>query len=221
MSVTIDQMMSAVRRVIEQELDLERAKVATHRAFLDQYLSALEADRANRFALENGFEGPRPPEAPRILEKLLESLATFGRTKTEVPLLDAAPPEEVEIVQPSEPVGDSSNYPLLLAATVSGQALVILGGDPRPEKLEKIRLETGLATQWLSSRDWPKLVKRIRQGTVCGVIVLPGLLGHGAIDAVRAATRRGVPQAQAGTGGCASLLEALRQLENALARCRS
>jgi hypothetical protein len=100
-----------------------------------------------------------------------------------------------------------------------GRAVVIVGGDARPEKLRRIRERPGLEVPWCACEQGERVAGRVRDGHVAGVILLHGLMGHARLSTLMEAARRyGVPLEYAYKGGLRALIEALRAIDRASTR---
>lgn len=111
--------------------------------------------------------------------------------------------------------------PRLRAASRDG-AVVIVGGGVRNEKLERVRRMTEIQIEWVpvehgGTHAVDVLERRIRDGRLCGLIVLQDLMGHKHYEPlVQAARQKGLACAYGGKAGKASLEKALRELESLL-----
>jgi hypothetical protein len=122
-----------------------------------------------------------------------------------------------------EEVDAALDLPRLRAAS-RDCAVVIVGGGVRNEKLERVRRKTGIQIEWVpvehgGTHAVDVLERRIRDGRLCGLIVLQDLMGHKHYEPlVQAARMKGLPCVYGGKAGKASLDKALRELEAALAQ---
>jgi hypothetical protein len=101
--------------------------------------------------------------------------------------------------------------------------VLIVGADRAPRGLDTLAERLGLPVEWIegSTRTVNQAERRIRGGTVAGLIVLDGYMPHRMFDALLAASRAtGVPFAYGGRGGKGALATAAEALATALAARR-
>src|SRR5262249_40690633 len=111
-----------------------------------------------------------------------------------------------------------------LTAASAGAAVVIVGGTIKNEKLERLRQRTGLQIEWVpvehgSGHAVGALERRIREGRLCGLIILQDLIAHKYSEPLLHAAREAeLSWAYGGKAGTAVLDKALRDLDAALAQ---
>lgn len=97
--------------------------------------------------------------------------------------------------------------------------VVIVGADRAPHGVSEIGKRLGREVEWIdgSTRTVEKVERRIRNGSVGGVIVLEGFMPHRHFVNILAAARAAyVPFAYGGRGGKAALVGAADTLATAL-----
>lgn len=133
--------------------------------------------------------------------------------------------DKEDIDEPDDEEEDQEDSPLelpRLRAASRDASLVIVGGSVRNEKLERLRRKTGIDLDWVpvennSTHTVSALERRIRDGRLCGLIVLQELIGHKHYEPlVQAARQIGLPFAYGGKAGKASIEKALKELEEQL-----
>lgn len=105
-----------------------------------------------------------------------------------------------------------------LQQVASKSAVVLVGGEPDAEKLDRVQNRTGIELEWVAGNDAPGIARRVREGHVGAVVILNGLVGHGSLGPLMDATRfSGVPVAYGWKAGFSSIHAALFELEGRLA----
>jgi hypothetical protein len=101
--------------------------------------------------------------------------------------------------------------------------LLVIGADREPHGLDALGKRFGLEVEWIdgSTRMIDKAERRIRAGSVSGIIVLDGYMPHRHFVPLLAASRAtGVPLAYGGRGGKGALGTAADALAPGLAARR-
>lgn len=117
-----------------------------------------------------------------------------------------------------------ASYRHIRTAAAERGPLVLFGGTPRPEVVERLRAELGVDVDWPDAdRCGPRPIEamraRVAHGSVAAVVLLEAFMGHRHSKTVRrAAKARGVPVAWARSGGEAAISRALEDIERQLAR---
>lgn len=101
-----------------------------------------------------------------------------------------------------------------LRIALRGRPIVVVGGEVRSEKLDRLKTTSRLNVEWTPMSCVARLDGRVRRALVGALIILDGLVDHSRLASVVDAARRGrVPIAYAGKGGIASLETALLKLD--------
>jgi len=106
---------------------------------------------------------------------------------------------------------------------VSGAPVLVVGADRAPHGLDTLEARLGAPVEWIegATRTVDQAERRVRAGSVAGLIVLDGYMPHRLFDALLAASRAtGVPFAYGGKGGKGALAGAGEALAAALAARR-
>jgi len=154
------------------------------------------------------------------VEKLPELGGDGLDTLRDQAVLDEVPdvPED-EVFLPPAPGEELPKFPLLSAAAAE-LPLYVVGGVAVDAKVEWIN-RLGIRTEWLGAKDNDvtigKVVGRVRSKSVCAVILLHELMGHGQTTPA-AARAAGLPCISGRKGGQGQLLAAFGQIEEWLGR---
>lgn len=221
----IDELLESLRAALAARRRDGAARIDRVEAALASYRRAVEQQIAVEFAAEHRLKAPqkvgigvaRAAEELRDAVLALPEVAQLLHTSVDV---EPAPSVPATQKAPKAPPVVAEGWPRLRAAFAS-QKLVVIG------MLSRDRSESapeGFADhiEWIDTeRDGVhalgNLPQRIRQGRVCGVIILDRAVKHKHSEPALAAARDAhVPTAFAGQGGRASLERALTQLEGML-----
>jgi hypothetical protein len=117
------------------------------------------------------------------------------------------------------------NLPNLRALVDQGRTILIVGGVPKPRKLEnlKAKLEGDFSLEWpnlgnsTASRMLAPITDRIRKGNVACVLLVNGIMSHQTSDRVVLACKEGsAPFRIVEKAGQQSILLALQDIERSL-----
>jgi hypothetical protein len=107
-----------------------------------------------------------------------------------------------------------------LQALLSERRVMLIGGVPRQDKLERLKAMLGAQPIWpdivgvTSSKRLEGPETSIRQGKVACVLILNGIMSHQVSDKIVAACKsNGTPFRTVNKAGFASVVEALREIE--------
>ncbi len=110
-----------------------------------------------------------------------------------------------------------------LRARAKADALVVVGGVVKAEKLERLRKSTGIEVEWIgldvgkSASTVAALAKRIRGGRLAALVLLNGLMDHKQSEPLMSAARDvGLPVVYADKAGKGALSRALLELDRRL-----
>jgi hypothetical protein len=236
----IDELLESLRAALAARRRDGAARVERVEAALGSYRRALEQQIASDFCAEHKLKAPLKvgvsvaraaeelrdavldlPEVARLLSRDDAVLELTG-AESNGPMTLKAPPSKsgAASVRPSAPSSTPSGWPRLRAA-VASQKLVVIGALSR-DRSDSVPEGFGDHIEWIDTeRDGVhalgNLPQRIRQGRVCGVIILDRAVKHKHSEPALAAARDAhVPTAFAGQGGRVSLERALTQLETML-----
>lgn len=230
--------------LLRSELHAKKLKIQADLEVVKHLLGELElarqAELVAAFCEQRGLRapanrGPKPAEVARKLADAVRCISELQRQDTcPPPAVPAESPEKArakEDAKTGTPDSDrlrpaSSNekpeparpWPELLKC--SGDApIVVVGGSPRPEKLELTLGPLASRVEWIeTSRHGThaigNLAQRIRQRRVSALIVLDAAVGHKHSDPLVSAAREvRIPTTYAHKGGVAALARAFTQLE--------
>jgi hypothetical protein len=236
----IDELLDSLRAALAARRRDGAARIERVEAALGSYRRAIEQQIATEFAAEHKLKAPPKvgtsvaraaeelrdavldlPDMARLMSRSnelfdLSFAESNGPVTSKSPAAKAAPAS----VGSSEPVVSPGGWPRLRAALVT-RKLVIIGALSR-DRSESVPDGFADHTEWIDTeRDGVhalgNLPQRIRQGRVCGLIILDRSVKHKHSEPALAAARDAhVPTAFAGQGGRASLERALTQLETML-----
>jgi len=226
----LDEMLESLRAALAARRRDGTARIERAEAALHSYRRAVEQQIAVEFAAEHRLKAPQKVgvSAARAAEELRDAVLDLPEVAK---LLDAAAPESSAPTTLQAPAGKASVPPPIadapsswphLRAALSSQKLVIIGALSR-DRSESVPDGFGEHTEWIDTERHGvhalgNLPQRIRQGRVCGVVILDRAVKHKHSEPALAAARDAhVPTAFAGQGGRASLERALSQLESMLA----
>jgi hypothetical protein len=144
--------------------------------------------------------------------------ATLGDKLGDVlgPLAATATPEQV--------VNENAHRWPALRAMLQDRPVLLIGGIVKPDRLDTIRLRTGVSVDWLpidrgANGDAESATRRIEAGNVAACIIAHKFIGHSDWDRLdRACKSSGTPYAHCGKAGTAAVEEAFDRLEKRLAR---
>lgn len=209
----VEAALGSYRRAVEQQLAVEFAAEHKLKAPLKVGPSVARAAEELRDALLE------LPELARLISRALPDVELEGGEASGPSTLKAPPATRKPLSEMAPPL--HTGWPRLRAALVT-QKLVVIGALSR-DRSESVPEGFGDHIEWIDTeRDGVhalgNLPQRIRQGRVCGVIILDRAVKHKHSEPALAAARDAhVPTAFAGQGGRASLERALTQLEGMLA----
>jgi hypothetical protein len=201
---------------VRAALNAKRANLSQHVAEVETalraYESAVEFEIAEAFATDHGLKRPagreRATEAAASLADIVAQLPELGARNSAQTARQTREPEAAP--EPAAPAAKPR---------VQRGKLVIIGAISGREKGSALPAEIANDAEWIDTeRDGVHAVgnlpQRIKQGRVCGVVILDRVVSHKHTEPVVAAAREAhVPVAFAGQGGRASLLRAIAQLD--------
>lgn len=225
MPSAIDDFCEALRselhaKKLKSQADLERIKDVV--ANLE---GARQAELVQTFAAQRGLRAPAytGPSSAALARILLEAVQGLAELQNHSPM-GVAPPAELSgsppAAKPKTPASKESQspWPHLLKESESGP-IVVVGGSPRPEKLDDTLGELAPRVEWIeTSRQGThaigNLAQRIRQRRVSALIVLDAAVGHKHSEPLVSAAREvKIPTTYAHKGGVAALARAFTLLE--------
>jgi len=212
---------------LERQADLEIV-----RRLLADLEMARQTELVAAFCSQKGLPvvAHRGPSATQLANKLLaavEALSELRKEKGAAPPVAGSGEGIAAAVAPSRPPSlarqdqrpePSTPWPKLLACRQVGP-IVVVGGSPKPEKLEQTLGDLAGCVEWIeTSRQGThaigNLAQRIRQRRVSALIVLDAAVGHKHSDPLVSAAREvRIPTTYAHKGGVAALARAFTQLE--------
>jgi len=237
----LDDLLESLRAALAARRRDGAARIERVEAALGSYRRAIEQQIATEFAAEHRLKAPVKTgvSVTRAAEELRDSvlalpemaqlqsatssvldLTAVADTESSGPMTLKAPPASRGKTAPSESPTLAPSWPRLRSLLVS-QKLVVIGALSR-DRSESAPEGIGEHIEWIDTeRDGVhalgNLPQRIRQGRVCGVIILDRAVKHKHSEPAMAAARDAkVPTAFAGQGGKASLERALTQIEGML-----
>lgn len=232
MASPIDDFCEQLRSSLHAKKLQAQADLELVRRLLVDLETARQAELVATFCAQKGlsvaaYGGPSAAQVARKLLTAVEALPEVQRAKTaalptpaSVEVAPAAPTTSV----PTAPASLAENpkrttpWPKLLACRQAGP-IVVVGGSPKPEKLEQTLGELASCVEWIeTSRQGThaigNLAQRIRQRRVSALIVLDAAVGHKHSDPLVSAAREvRIPTTYAHKGGVAALARAFTQLE--------
>lgn len=240
MASPIDDFCELLRSELHAKKLKTQADLEVVRHLLTELEVARQAELVAAFCEQKGLRapvnrGPKPSEVARKLEDAVRCISELQRQDA-LPRPEVTPevpqkPRPKEEAKPRTPDSDvphpgASNarpeptppWPELLKC--SGDApIVVVGGSPRPEKLDLTLGPLASRVEWIeTSRHGThaigNLAQRIRQRRVSALIVLDAAVGHKHSDPLVSAAREvRIPTTYAHKGGVAALARAFTQLE--------
>jgi hypothetical protein len=230
----IDEFCDALRSELHAKQLKTQSDLDQIRALLADLEQARQAELVASFAARSGLRhapGPRASTlqlAERVLTAVqsLSELKNTANTQPAIALVAPAaavaaaavlPTQEPPPRAPSVPASPSAWPKLALAA--ENAPIAVVGGSPRPEKLNTILGPLGDRVDWIeTSRQGThaigNLAQRIRQGRVSALIVLDAAVGHKHSEPLVSAAREvKIPTTYAHKGGAAAVARAFTQLE--------
>lgn len=237
----IDDLLEGLRAALAARRRDGAARIARVESALGSYRRAVEQQIAVEFAAEHRLKAPAKTgisvaraaqelrDAVLALPEVAELMAPNGvldlssavtDTESSGPMTLKAPPASKGKAAPSETLTLAPSWPRLRSLLTS-QKLVVIGALSR-DRSESAPEGIGEHIEWIDTeRDGVhalgNLPQRIRQGRVCGVIILDRAVKHKHSEPALAAARDAkIPTAFAGQGGKASLERALTQIESML-----
>ena len=238
----IDDLLESLRAALAARRRDGATRIARVESALGSYRRAVEQQIAVEFAAEHRLKAPAKtgisvaraaqelkdavlalPEVAELLAPssgVLDLSSAVTDTESSGPMTLKAPPASKGKAAPSETPTLAPRWPRLRSLLAS-QKLVVIGALSR-DRSESAPEGIGEHIEWIDTeRDGVhalgNLPQRIRQGRVCGVIILDRAVKHKHSEpAVAAARDAHVPTAFAGQGGRASLERALTQIETML-----
>ncbi|HEX2870495.1 MAG TPA: hypothetical protein VHP33_04550 [Polyangiaceae bacterium] len=238
----IDDLLESLRAALAARRRDSATRIGRVESALGSYRRAVEQQIATEFAAEHRLKPPAKvgvsvaraaqelrdavlalPEVAELLTPpsgVLELSSAVTDTESSGPMTLKAPPASKGKAAPSETPAVALSWPRL-RSLLSSQKLVVIGALSR-DRSESAPEGIGEHIEWIDTeRDGVhalgNLPQRIRQGRVCGVIILDRAVKHKHSEPALAAARDAhVPTAFAGQGGRASLERALTQIEGML-----
>jgi hypothetical protein len=221
---------------LRSELHAKKLKSQGDLDLVKQLVSELELARQAQlvasFGEQKGLRAPayKGASSAEIGRKLLAAVLAIAEVQKAEPAA-ARPGKAEEILRPLEapvrelthslPDGrpeDRTPWPRLLKCGQDAP-IVVVGGSPRPEKLDETLGALSGRVEWIeTSRHGThaigNLAQRIRQRRVSALIVLDAVVGHKHSDPLVSAAREvRIPTTYAHKGGVAALARAFTQLE--------
>jgi hypothetical protein len=221
---------------LRSELHAKKLKSQADLDLVKQLISELEVARqAQLVATFSEQKGLRPPtnkgaSSAEIARKLLAAVQAISEVQNAEPSLPRpgpaaeprrpldTPVRELPQSPPDDRPEDRTLWPQLLKCD-RGAPIVVVGGSPRPEKLDATLGALSDRVEWIeTSRHGThaigNLAQRIRQRRVSALIVLDAVVGHKHSDPLVSAAREvRIPTTYAHKGGVAALARAFTQLE--------
>lgn len=224
----IDEFCDALRSELHAKQLKTQSDLDQIRGLLADLEQARQAELVVEFATRNGLRVPAGPRASarHLAERVLtsvQSLSELKKTHADVreEATSAAPavvPRENPPQREPSPAPSSTPWPKL-ARVAEVAPIVVVGGSPRPEKLNTMLGPLGDRVDWIeTSRQGThaigNLAQRIRQGRVSALIVLDAAVGHKHSEPLVSAAREvKIPTTYAHKGGAAAVARAFTQLE--------
>jgi hypothetical protein len=203
-----DDVIESVRAALNAKRAELSERSAAIEAALRAYERSVELEIAEAFAQTHQLKQPAPGErATEAARKLARAVANLPELSTQ---------SSVTPARTSEP--SAAPEPVAAKPRAHSGKLVIIGALSGREKSGALPEEIAGDAEWIDTeRDGVHAVgnlpQRIRQGRVCGVVILDRVVSHKHTEPVVAAAREArVPVAFAGQGGKASLLRAIAQI---------
>lgn len=227
MTGPIDEFCEALRsdlhaRKVKLQTDLEQVRL-----LLTELEVARQAELVAEFAAQRGLRAPSSsrPSARSIAEKVLVAVRGLSELQrpTEATVAsvssDAAQAPQTSTLPPAKSaLTVAPAWPELFRRSERAP-IVVVGGSPRPEKLDQVLGVLGTRVDWIeTSRHGThaigNLAQRIRQRRVSALIVLDAAVGHKHSDPLVSAAREvKIPTTYAHKGGAAAVARAFTQLE--------
>lgn len=219
---------------VESELHLVRRdlkhQLAPLRAALDAYERAVEEEAVQAYCRDHSLKQPplaglsRKTAAEALnnaLKAIPELCSSAGSQQAEDSQQSPAPPARPQVAE-VDPITEQfmARFPALTQAATSGKLLVFGAFSGRTKDLPG---PLSGVTEWIDTahegnRLVSNAVKRLRLGTVFGVIICDQAIQHQHAEPVVAEARsRNIPIGYAGKGGNGALARALEALESSLA----
>ncbi len=223
----IDEFCEALRSELHAKKLKGQGDLDQVRLLLAELEAARQAELVADFAAARGLRvasSPRP-SARSVADRLLvavRSLSELQRAEvgTSSVRTDAAaePPASNPAPSRDSQPTVAPAWPELFKRSESAP-IVVVGGSPRPEKLDQVLGVLGTRVDWIeTSRHGThaigNLAQRIRQRRVSALIVLDAAVGHKHSDPLVSAAREvKIPTTYAHKGGAAAVARAFTQLE--------
>lgn len=245
----LDQILAAVRARLEHRAEAARERAAAIRQAADEYAKAVEREALAELAgrmdvgidVKSGVSALAAAEALRKAATDLPELRTPSKHVTDAPPAPSRTSERGLAPRPggsrkvgwkeelsarkgsAEHEGTVEGGPLLRASARKTR-VVVVGGPPPREKLERLAPKLGFELEWIaaekaSAKAVRALEGRILDGRVAAIVLLDGFIAHSQSEPlVRAARQTATPLAYGDKGGMGALDKALRDVETELAR---
>lgn len=203
---------------LKDQADLERIK-----ELVANLEGARQGELVQTFAAGRSLRAPAytGPSGISVARLLLEAVRNLAELQVPIPTPSAAPAEpSPPAAKPRAASASESRclWPQLLKESETGP-IVVVGGSPRPEKLDATLGDLAPRVEWIeTSRQGThaigNLAHRIRQRRVSALIVLDAAVGHKHSEPLVSAAREvKIPTTYAHKGGVAALARAFTLLE--------
>ncbi len=155
------------------------------------------------------------------LARLGEAIRLAAGSAELVPSDPPAPPPAI-VPARAEPTSSEVVTPRLQRRLGPRRPLVIVGGTPVPEMVQRLRKWLGMAPEWITcdkgqDRTTMPLAERISQGNVAAVLLVEQLLSHTNANRIKlAAMASATPFAYVNKGGVEGVRRGLRTIEATL-----
>jgi hypothetical protein len=228
----IDEFCEQLRSELHAKKLKSQADLDLVRQLLGELEVARQAQLVQSFGEQKGLRVPnsKAPSPTNVAQKLLAAVHAISelqkddrspskpRPAGEVLETLVAPVRELPPALPDERPEERTPWPKLLKRSQEAP-VVVVGGSPRPEKLDETLGALAARVEWIeTSRHGThaigNLAQRIRQRRVSALIVLDAAVGHKHSDPLVSAAREvRIPTTYAHKGGVAALARAFTQLE--------
>lgn len=204
------------------------SRVQSIRTALERYERAVQEQAVREYCLQHSLRRPKgtdisPESAARLLVQSVGELPEVRLPTPVTPEVQAEPEAAPAKAPPQDGVSAQfrAKFPALCLASESKRLLIFGAFSGRVKSLPG---PLGAVSDWVdTARDGnletSNASRRIKNGTVLGVIICDQAISHQHSEpAVAAARAAGIPVAYAGKGGNASLARAIEALEEQLER---
>lgn len=229
----IDEFCDALRSELHAKQLKTQSDLDQIRRLLADLEQARQAELVADFAARSGLREPTSVRAStrQLAERVLTAVQSLSELKNitntqpaAAVVASAGGPTATVTPAPGHPQpapslrASPTPWPKLAVAAESAP-IAVVGGSPRPEKLNTMLGSLGDRVDWIeTSRQGThaigNLAQRIRQGRVSALIVLDAAVGHKHSEPLVSAAREvKIPTTYAHKGGAAAVVRAFTQLE--------